>query len=225
MKASKKELFYDEFSEDWENQINDFETNKRLKVVYGQLLKGVTLKGKNFLEVGCGLGYFSEKASRLGAKVTGIDIGEKLVKICRKRIPKARFIVASASELPFKENSFDIVLCTEVIEHVADQEKAIKELFRVTKEGGYLVITTPNKLFKPFFGLLNLIGRRPYRGIEKWFFPWELKSVLKQSVSRIQKEAYFNFIYPGEPFNRLEKYKQLKYLMINHGYLLKKYEN
>ena len=67
MKVTKKELFYNEFSDEWENKINKLETEKRLKVVFGEFLKRIGLNGKKFLEVGCGLGYFSEKAASLGA--------------------------------------------------------------------------------------------------------------------------------------------------------------
>jgi ubiquinone/menaquinone biosynthesis C-methylase UbiE len=222
MKASKKELFYDQFSEDWEGEINNLETQKRLEIVFGKLFKGIDLRGRRFLEVGCGLGYFSGEASRLGAKVTGVDIGRRLVEKCRKRVPTGKFIVASASELPFKNGSFDIVLCTEVIEHVENQSKVLTEIFRVLKRGGYLAITTPNKLFKPIFSLLTFLGIRPYRGIEKWFFPWELKSIFISKGAVILKADYFNFFYPGKFFDRFEKCGLLKYLMINFGYLAKK---
>jgi len=222
MRASKKELFYDQFSEVWERKINNLETEKRLQVVFKQLLKGINLKGKKFLEVGCGLGYFSDMANKMGAKVTAVDVGKKLIERCHKSIPKAKFFVASASNLPFKDESFNVVLCTEVIEHVENQSKVLTEIFRVLKQGGYLVITTPNRMFKPLFSLLTFLRIRPYRGIEKWFFPWKLKLILSRNDSKIIKEVYFNFIYPKGLFNYFEKYKLLKYLMVNQGYLVRK---
>src|SRR3972149_5236107 len=221
MKVTKKELFYNEFSDEWENKINKLETEKRLKVVFGEFLKRIGLNGKKFLEVGCGLGYFSEKAASLGAIVTGIDIGGKLVEKSKQRIPSGKFLVASASKLPFKDESFDIVLCTEVIEHVDDQSQAIEEMFRVIKEGGILVITSPNRFFKPLFDLLSKIGVRPYHGNEKWYYPTTLKGILSKK-GKILKEHYFNFLFPIDFFNRLEKFKQFRNLMINQGYLVKK---
>lgn len=221
MKPTKKELFYNEFSDEWENKINKLETEKRLKVVFGELLKRIGLNGKKFLEVGCGLGYFSEKATSLGAIVTGIDIGGKLVEKSKQRIPGGKFLVASASKLPFKDESFDIVLCTEVIEHVDNQSQAIEEMFRVIKKGGILVITSPNRFFKPLFDLLSKIGVRPYHGNEKWYYPSTLKGILSRK-GRVLKEYYFNFMLPIDTFRRLENIKQLKNLMINQGYIAKK---
>jgi len=144
-----------------------------------------------------------------------------LVEKSKQRIPSGKFLVASASKLPFKDESFDIVLCTEVIEHVDDQSQAIEEMFRVIKEGGILVITSPNRFFKPLFDLLSKIGVRPYHGNEKWFYPSALKGILSRK-GRVLKEYYFNFLFPIDTFSRLEKFKQLKNLMINQGYIVKK---
>ena len=221
MHVSSKELFYENFSSQWDRKINKRETEKRLKVVFNVLLEGHSLKGAKVLEIGCGLGYFSERAYKLGAKVTGVDVGKNLLKISKKRVPKGIFILGSASQLPFSKESFDFVLCTEVIEHVENQRKAIEEMFRVIKKGGMLVITSPNRFFKPLFDFLSKIGVRPYHGNEKWYYPTTLKGILSKK-GKILKEHYFNFLFPIDFFNRLEKFKQFRNLMINQGYLVKK---
>lgn len=222
MKFSKKELFYNNFAPKWEKYINKAETRKRLKVVFLDLLKGISLKDKDFLEIGCGLGYFSLEALNRGAKVTVVDVGKNLVDITKNRVKKGKFIIASASRLPFKDNSYDIVLCTEVIEHVEDQKKAFNEMFRVLKKGGYLVITTPNKLFKPFFDLLSLTKIRGYQGNENWLSFGEMKNIFKKHKTVIVKEVFFNFIYPCAILNRFEKINLLRSFVINQGYLVKK---
>lgn len=220
-KSLKNELFYDSISDLWSSKINNLETSKRLNVVFNQLLKGVLTKDKKFLEVGCGLGYFSKKALRKGVLVTGLDIGQNLVEKCQKDMTKGKFVVGSATKLPFKKSSFDIVLCTEVIEHTNNPKKAINELIRVTKKGGYVVITTPNKVYKPFFDLLGILKIRPYHGNENWFYPWELKKYLLKNKVKIVKEVYFNIIYPHKVLDSFEKYPFAKFLAINQGYLIK----
>ena len=222
MKATRKELFYNTFSDKWENSINKIETRKRIKVVFGKLLKGIELKGKEFLEIGCGLGHFAEKAYEKGAKVTAIDIGEKLVEKTKERVPGGKILVASAAELPFEDEFFDIVLSTEVIEHVEDQKSAFSEMLRVLKRGGYLVLTTPNKMFKSVFDFLSFIKFRPYHGNEKWLSSREIKKFIKKMGAEIIKETHFNFIYPNELLDRLENIYFLSFLTINQGYLLKK---
>jgi len=221
MKATKKELFYNEFSDKWESEINKKETLKRLNVVYDRLLKGINLKGKKFLEVGCGMGYFSEMAQKNGAIVTGIDVGKKLVEKSRQKVPNGKFIIASISNLPFKDETFDLILCTEVIEHVENQNKGLSEVFRVLKKGGYLVLTTPNRIFKPIFDFLSLVGIRPYHGHEKWFYLSKLRKLLSYK-GNILKEEYFNFVYISTICDYFEKFKLLRHFMINQGYLVMK---
>lgn len=222
MRVSEKELFYNTIADEWEGILHKTETQKRLTIVFEDLFSKVDLKNNNFLEVGCGLGFFSKKAVSLGAKVTGIDVGPKLIKKCRKLAPQATFKVASATNLPFNNDSFDIVLCTEVIEHVDRPEKAVAELIRVVKPAGLLVITSPNKLFKPIFDFFSLVRVRPYHGHEKWFTPRLLKKLITDNGGKIKKERFFNFIYPHKVLDVFEKIKALNNLMINQGYLVTK---
>ncbi|MBP9759478.1 class I SAM-dependent methyltransferase [Candidatus Dojkabacteria bacterium] len=222
MKNKNKELFYNEISDIWASKINNSETNKRLKVVFEDLLSKKELQNIKFLEVGCGLGYFSNKAFKMGAKVTGIDIGPKLVKINKKLTPKGTFVVSSASKLPFKDNTFDVVLSTEVIEHVDNQKEALKEMCRVLKKNGVLVITTPNRLFKPLFDLLSFLRIRPYHGNEKWIYSWDMKAILLKSGMKLIDEKYFNFIAPNYYLDLFENIDLLKHSMINYGFKLVK---
>lgn len=70
-------------------------------------------------------------------------------------------MVADLLELPFEDNSFDIVTCREVIEHVEDEQKALKEIKRVLKPHGYLLITTPNLYNFPPDGTIHIRGYTP----------------------------------------------------------------
>lgn len=216
-----KNLFYDSVASTWENFINKNETNKRLRVVYDNILRNINLKNKTFLEVGCGLGYFIKVAKEKGANIYGIDIGKNLVDRCQKVVP-GKYQVGSAEKLPYKDNYFDIVLCTEVIEHTPHPSKSISELIRVVKPKGIVIITTPNKLYKPLFYILSFFKIRPYQGVENWLSVKELKSTILKNRGRIIKEYHFNLFYPHFWLDKLENHYPFSIFTINQGYLVTK---
>jgi len=98
------------------------------------------------LDIGCGAGFIS---SMYGAY--GIDTRLAQLKWAEKEFTDARFIAAVAEKLPFKNQSFDSVLCIEVIEHLDDITEIFCELERITKEDSFLIISTPSidGFFKP----------------------------------------------------------------------------
>ncbi|MGI6486052.1 MAG: class I SAM-dependent methyltransferase [Tepidanaerobacteraceae bacterium] len=106
-------------------------------------------KGMHVLDVGCGTGNFSLKLARMGLKVTGIDISDNMLKVAEN---KARaegliidFINMDAHDMKFEDNSFDAVISMAVIEFICEPEKTLKEMFRVVKKGGEILIGTINR--------------------------------------------------------------------------------
>lgn len=92
------------------------------------------------LDVGCGYGY----SSRNYASYVGIDVDPDVIDEAKRLNPQHDFIVASATSLPFPDNSFDTVLCLEVIEHLDDYHQFLTEARRVLSPGGVLIVSTPN---------------------------------------------------------------------------------
>ena len=95
------------------------------------------------LDIGCGIGYFSKLLSDRGAEIWGIDIDPESVNICCSTIGN-NFQVGNAESLNFKKNTFNKILCSEVLEHVKNDQKSLKEMFRVIRPGGTLVVTVPS---------------------------------------------------------------------------------
>ena len=100
---------------------------------------------REILEVGCGIGVGPAYAARTyGCRVVGIDLSERMIGWSRQRAREERvedrieFRVADVLALPFESDRFDATLCESVLAFVADKEKAIRELVRVTKPGGYV---------------------------------------------------------------------------------------
>ena len=118
---------------------------KRLDLVK----KYIDLKGKRVLDVGCGIGMYSQAFFNEGADVFGIDIDKENIQKAKKLMPGISFLVDESENLPFENNFFDIVFLHEVLEHVKDDKKTISECFRVLKPGGKIIIFSPNRFF-PF---------------------------------------------------------------------------
>ena len=114
-----------------------------------------SLKGKKVLDFGCGDGVLSYYLSKAGAEVYGIDLNECAIHLAKEMFHKkkleAQFKVAPCSETGFDDESFDIVVSTEVIEHVTSPDDFLVEINRVLKKGGTALVTTPIRLSeKPF---------------------------------------------------------------------------
>ena len=96
------------------------------------------------LDVGCGDGFFTAQIlQRFNLKnVYGLDISSKAVDLARLKHPEIDFQQSALNHIPEETNSIDSVTMIEVIEHLVDIEGTLKELFRVMKPGGILLITT-----------------------------------------------------------------------------------
>jgi 2-polyprenyl-3-methyl-5-hydroxy-6-metoxy-1,4-benzoquinol methylase len=114
----------------------------------------VAKKVDSILDVGCGEGFTLNRLREkgIGKKLEGLEYLKAAIELGKKTYPDIKIIQGSIYELPYKDNSFDLVLCTEVLEHLEEPEKALKELVRVSNK--YLVISVPNE---PFFMLAQFI--------------------------------------------------------------------
>lgn len=128
------------------SRIGDMALKRRARRVIDELgLKN----GDKILDLGCGNGYFSFILSRLPLRleITGIDSDLNAIKEARNLIEKkkAKFVIGEVEKMPFPKKYFDKVIMSEIIEHVKDDMKVLKEARRVLKPGGVLILTTPNK--------------------------------------------------------------------------------
>ncbi|MBW2971359.1 class I SAM-dependent methyltransferase [Candidatus Woesearchaeota archaeon] len=109
-----------------------------------QLLKKIKHKHQmRVLDIGCADGSFALHLQEMGFNVFGIDISSEAIRKAKQKGVDA--MVHDVSErFPFKSDSFDIVVCMEVIEHIYDTDFLINELNRIMKQRGLLILTTPN---------------------------------------------------------------------------------
>jgi 2-polyprenyl-6-hydroxyphenyl methylase/3-demethylubiquinone-9 3-methyltransferase len=99
---------------------------------------------KNILGAGCGDGEFIDFFSGMGFGVSGIDVSPTAIEYAQKRNPGASLHAGALEEpLPYSSGDFDVVWCSEDLEHLFDVPKALSELNRVLKEGGLFLLTVP----------------------------------------------------------------------------------
>lgn len=162
------------------------------------------IKTDSLLEIGCGTGGFLVAAKSKFKRVVGTDIAFRWLVIARKRLEElgldVPLICCCSENLPFRDDSFDLTLAEDVLDHVREQETMLKESRRVLKSGGLLFIGTPNRFsvtsephvrvwgvgFLPrkwMNGYVKFIKGISYEHIRVLSFP-ELKSLLKKSRFR-----------------------------------------
>jgi 2-polyprenyl-6-hydroxyphenyl methylase/3-demethylubiquinone-9 3-methyltransferase len=191
--AAEKERFYDTLAADWETKMNRYEVNKRLRLVFERLLPEPEIRGKSFLDGGCGIGLFSERAKAMGADVTAIDIGERLVDATVKRCG-VKGVPASLLQLPFDDDQFAVVMSSDVIEHTQAPRKAVSELCRVVAPGGTLVITVPNRVWVFSAWVADKLRIRPYLGNENWVGYRELRRWVEDAGFEVREQFGFNLL-------------------------------
>lgn len=186
---------------------------------------------EKLLDLGCGCGWFCYELSALSEETLfyGIDISVFRINVfkdeIRKRSSESRMecALANGEALPFPDNTFNIVVMREVLEHLQNPEATIGEIRRVLKAEGYLVITTPTKLMTDFWEAAAIIPsfiKRFLRREKLFKKPVEQVYDSPLSVSEIKK-AVQNSGYEIEKWKRVIFLPHESYLQFIPGGLLK----
>jgi 2-polyprenyl-6-hydroxyphenyl methylase/3-demethylubiquinone-9 3-methyltransferase len=117
-------------------------------------------QGKSVLDLGCGGGFMAEAMARRGAQVTGIDPSPKAIAAARAHAEASGLTIAydlgSGENLPHADQSFDIVVCVDVFEHIDALDPVIAEIARVLRPGGLLLFDTINRTWLASFIMITL---------------------------------------------------------------------
>ena len=134
----------------------EFIKNNASRIINHKKIESKFLDGLECLDVGCGGGILSERLSRLGAKVTGIDASKTSINVAKEHSKKTRLeidyrCITTSEMLKTKKekflNKFDIVIASEVIEHVNERKIFLSDISKLCRSGGLIVFTTINKSF------------------------------------------------------------------------------
>ena len=195
MPRDRKLYFYDSIADRFDDVANPYDLQRRLEIVFDELLGGHDLAGRTLLDAGCGTGWFSRRAAARGARVTALDIGLALLQQVRHKVQPA-LVAADACALPFRDGAFDVVISSECIEHTLDPRRALGELGRVTRPGGLLVVTVPNQAWRFSATIAALLKLRPYEGYEHWLGWREVRGLLADFGLSIVEMRGFHLMPP-----------------------------
>jgi 2-polyprenyl-6-hydroxyphenyl methylase/3-demethylubiquinone-9 3-methyltransferase len=121
---------------------------------FKERLRGLSLPGKNVLDIGCGGGFLAEEFARDGFDVTGIEPAARAH--AEQNHLAIHYCEGRGESLPFADDSFAVVTCCDVLEHVDDVAQVIREVSRTLRPGGVFLFDTVNRTLRSWLVLIKL---------------------------------------------------------------------
>ena len=180
---------------DYEEQVRAYFIDESLKEY-----KKINHNRIDILDLGCGRGWLAPIISKYGS-YTGVDFSPEAIKIAQQKYgERATFILSDGTQANWgleQKPSFDVIVCSEVIEHITEQTSFIESAVKLLKNDGILVLTTPNgnlwKLFEK-----RRVNQKFKQPIENWLTPLQLKDLLKlHNLAILDHEGgYLTYRFP-----------------------------
>lgn len=196
-KINETKEYYDKRFGELSQNLNE-EESVRWRAIEALLKKKLDGSKIKIADFGCGRGWLSSKLSTFG-EVTGFDVSEKAVENAKQSFPNLKFVCLDASADIHHEflKNFDLLVSSEVIEHIEDQTSYAKNIFSLLKPNGSFLITTPNGNWKEDF---YKDGREAWKQpIENWLKSTALVKLFKDAgfsdleYSTFSSEWIFNY--------------------------------
>lgn len=161
-----------------------------------------TAPNLKILDFGCGTGDILHQVMQLNpnSRYFGIDVSSIALKKTRRRFPKAKFYqVEDGDKIPLKSSSIDFILILDVIEHIYNTQRTVKEIYRILKPGGKILVTTPYHGFIKNLILISLFFEKyfdPAGAHIRYYSKKSLISQLKDVGFSVIKFGYFGRFFP-----------------------------
>lgn len=156
------------------------------------------LNPKTIIDVGCASGRMANEVSKIfpKAQVSAVDVYKKAIQYGKKSYPHIKFAIADAHKLPSKANSFDLVICYEVIEHLTNPEIALTEMKRVMKPKGRALVAMDSGswLFRIVWWVAEKTICRVWQGAHlNPYKHTELEKVIRKAGFKIIKKYFSHY--------------------------------
>lgn len=187
----------------WGSSKNKFSISTLQYLKLKWFTADVQLNKESLLDLGCGIGNLTAalKKEKPSLKVTGIDINKKAIKKANTLFPQTNFLKADISNLPFKNNTFEIITGFDILEHLSNPKKVLKEVYRILKKGGIVHFSTPLEgqpgTLYWLLSYLNWHGKEKYAGHQQKFSRSSFLKLIKKSGFKIINQR-FSFHFFGQ---------------------------
>ncbi len=209
LKLKKRERFmkndleqYDKQGREWWNADGPFYVLKSMNEPRFEFFDRFISSWKDVkvLDVGCGGGFTCEFIAKKGAIVSGIDLSEVSIETAKLHAKKSGLIIdyrsGAAEKLPYEDDSFDVINCVDVLEHLDDVAVAIAEVKRILKPGGVFLFDTINRTFKSKFVMIWLLENIK-NAIPKGTHDWSMFITPSQMTDYLEKGGFKNIELRG----------------------------
>ena len=209
-KESNQESHFDEFAYDWWNKSGHYKLLHRLNPIRLEyILSKCNINDKRVLDIGCGGGILAEQLHKQGAVVTGIDSSSKSITIARQHAKEQNYDIKYINKSIFDItdcNSFDFIVCFEMIEHIDKPNELIKKIDEISAKKSGLFLSTINRNLKSFVlakimaeYVLNYVPRGTHQ-YAKFITPYELTKMLENNNYNLNDISGLDFNPIGESF-------------------------
>ncbi len=181
MKPQFAHKILDQVKLDYDTIASEFSATRQAPWEEFKLFKPYIPAGSTLADIGCGNGRLIPSVPK-DCQYTGIDISQNLISQAQQAFPEKRFLLGSLLDIPLESGSINTTLCIASLHHIPSKElreKAVDELLRITKPGGYLIITVWNLWQRKYlkFIIKALRGKITFGDLEynDLFIPWNNK--------------------------------------------------
>lgn len=188
-----QQRYYNDYWSDHSYRLNGHEIIRLAKILQGIacIVKNTGKTKLKICDLGCGRGWLSNELSKFGP-VVGVDLSETGIAAAKEHWPSVDFRVADITQWR-PDETFDLVVSSEVVEHVPDQSGFSNTIRYLLREGGYLILTTPNGKVKKAWDK----GGHGAQLVEQWLSPKELRSLFSDVTPIMYCTFMYDFAYHG----------------------------